>query len=97
MTALEVLTTLEARGVRVRVVGDRLRLAPADVLTPELLAVVREHKPGIIAALTASGILASAECGWCNAALAPYLFRLAGRPALLCPTCHRWTMVGGAS
>ena len=97
MTAHEVLAILHARGVRVRVVGDRLRLAPAGVLTPELLAIVREHKPGIIAVLTTSEITTKAECGWCHAALAPWLVNRAGHPALVCTSCHRWTVVGGAS
>jgi hypothetical protein len=97
LSARELLATLHARGVRVRVVGDRLRLAPPEVLTPELLAEVREHKPELIAALTAPGFTTPAACAWCGGALAPYLLDLAGRPALLCPTCSRWTLAGGAS
>jgi len=91
------LAALHTRGIRVRVLGDHLRLAPPAALSPELLAEVREHKSEIIATLTASGILAPAECGWCGAALAPYLLDLAGKPALLCVNCKRWTMVGGTT
>jgi hypothetical protein len=92
MTAQDLLLTLQARGVRVRVVGDHLRLAPPAALSPELLAEVRAHKPEIIAVLTAAVITTPAECGWCGAALAPWLFDLTERPALLCPICHRWTL-----
>jgi hypothetical protein len=97
MTALELLSVLYDRGIRVRVVGDRLRLAPGGVLTPEELADVREHKPEIIAVLTAPRITAPAVCGWCGGGLAPYLLELAGRPALLCPSCRRWTVNGATS
>jgi len=97
MTAHEVLAILHARGVRVRVVGNRLRLAPRGVLTLEFLEVVREHKPEIIAMLSAPGISIPAECGWCGGALAPWLVNRDARPALPCTSCHRWTVVGGAS
>jgi len=92
MTAQDLLATLQARGVRVRVVGDHLRLKPPAALSPELLAQVRELKSEIIAVLTGPEISIPADCGWCGAALAPYLLDLVGRPALLCPTCHRWTL-----
>jgi hypothetical protein len=78
------------------IAGDRRRLAPAEVLTPELLAQVREHKPKIIVAVTAPGVTTPAECGWCGAALAAYLLDLAGYPAVVCPVCRRWTYTGGA-
>jgi hypothetical protein len=52
MTAPELLADLRARGIRVRVVGDRFRLAPLGVLTPELLEVVRQHKPELLRLLT---------------------------------------------
>lgn len=51
MTATALLAHLSARGVRVRVEGECLRLAPRDALTPELLAEVREHKPQLLALL----------------------------------------------
>jgi hypothetical protein len=38
-----------------------------------------------------------AACGWCGGALAPFPVDLAGRPALLCPACHRWTYTARAT
>jgi hypothetical protein len=98
MTAPELLADLRARGIRVRVVGDRLRLAPLEVLTPELLEVVRQHKPELLRLLAGRHEVSTpAACSWCGGALAPYPLDLAGRPALLCPTCKRWTLAGGAT
>jgi hypothetical protein len=51
MTASALLDELARRGVRVRVVGDRLRLGPAKALGPELLAEARRLKPELVAAL----------------------------------------------
>lgn len=42
------------------------------------------------------GVSTPAECYWCSSPLAPFLLDLVGRPALLCPSCHRWTVVGAA-
>lgn len=96
MTTPELLATLHTHGVRVRVVGDHLRLAPVAVVTPELLAQVREHKPELLRLLaTRHEVSTPAECLWCGGPLAPYVIDLAGRPALLCSSCHQWTMVGG--
>lgn len=53
MTAIEVLSELGSRGVRVRVDGDSLILKPRRALDDFLLASVREHKPEIIRALSA--------------------------------------------
>jgi hypothetical protein len=50
---------------------------------------------GVGAPAEAKGV--PAACGWCGGALAAYLLDLAGRPALLCPTCHRWTYAGRAT
>jgi len=45
-----------------------------------------------------TGRTTPAVCGWCGGVLAPYLLPLAGRgPALLCPTCKRWTVIGGTA
>ena len=96
MTAPELLATLHARGVRVRVVGDRLRLAPPEALDEALIAEARRLKPDLLR-LLAPGVSAPAECGWCGAALAAFLLDLPGRPALLCPSCRQWTMAGGAA
>ena len=96
MTAPEFLASLQASGIQVRVVGDHLRLKPVDAITPELLAEARRLKPDLLR-LLAPGISAPAECAWCGAALAPYVLDLVGRPALLCPSCRRWTIAGGAA
>jgi hypothetical protein len=97
VTAQALLDELDRRGVRVRVVGDRLRLAPPDALDEELLAKVRELKPEIIAALTGPAFTTPAECGWCGGALAPCLVNREGRPALVCTSCRRWTVIGGVA
>ena len=96
MTASEFLATLHARGVRVRVAGDRLRLAPPEAVDAELLEEARRLKAELLR-LLAPGLSTPAACGWCAGPLAPYLLDLAGRPALLCPSCRRWTMTGGAA
>ena len=98
MTAPDFLANLRERGIRVRAVGDNLRLAPAAALTPEVLAEARRLKPALLRLLTPRREMSTpAACGWCGGALAPYLFDLAGRPALLCPGCKRWTYVGGVA
>jgi RNA polymerase-binding transcription factor DksA len=97
MTAHELLTALEAHGVRVQVTGDRLRLVPAKAVTAELLAAAREHKREIITILTTLEFATPVECAWCGDPLAPYRLELAGRPALLCLSCERWTLAGGAA
>jgi len=95
VTARDLLVELDRRGVTARVVGDRLRLRPADALDDVLLAEARRLKPELLR-LLASTVTTTAECAWCGAALAPYLLDLAGRPALLCPSCRRWTLGGVA-
>ena len=47
-----VLDRLQAAGVTVSVVGDRLRLTPTDKVTSELAAAVRFFKPGLLCWLT---------------------------------------------
>ena len=48
-TAEDVLTELEERGVELRREGDRLRYrAPAGVMTPELRALVAEHRAALL-------------------------------------------------
>jgi hypothetical protein len=96
VTAPELLATLHARGIRVRVVGDQLGLTPPEVVTPELLAQVRELKPEIIAALTAPGFTTPAACGWCGKGLLPVLVTQEGRSSMFCEVCRRWTVPGGA-
>jgi hypothetical protein len=54
MSGTALLDRLTAAGVRVRPDpehGDRLRLAPPDRLTPELLELVKRNKPALLAAL----------------------------------------------
>jgi hypothetical protein len=94
MTAHELLAELERRGITARTVGDRLRLKPSTGLDEELLEEARRLKPDLMR-LLAPSVPTPTECGWCGAALAPYLLNLAGTPALLCVNCKRWTMVGG--
>lgn len=96
MTAQDVLAELDRRGVSARVVGDRLHLAPAAALDATLLAEARRLKRDLLR-LLAPGVSTPAECGWCGGPLAPYLLELAGRPALVCPSCRRWTVIGGPS
>ena len=83
MTATELLTNLQARGVIVKAAGDRLKLdAPVGALTDEALAELRAHKAEILAALTADH-----GCPNCGGAL-----RLQDRQAdaWFCPGCRKW-------
>ncbi len=43
---------LEAKGINVTPEGNRLKIEPADKLTPELLDLIKQHKQAIIEALT---------------------------------------------
>ncbi|MBI5093856.1 MAG: hypothetical protein HZB26_15635 [Candidatus Hydrogenedentes bacterium] len=53
MTAEALIATLETRGVVLTVVGDRLSLdAPKGVLTPDVVAELRERKPEVLDILT---------------------------------------------
>jgi hypothetical protein len=97
MTGPEFLGALRARGIRVRVVGDRLRLAPPEAVDAELLEETRRLKPELLRLLTPE-LTAPAECAWCSGPLTAYLVDLAGTPgALLCRECRRWTLVRGQS
>ncbi len=52
MTAAEVLANLCAQGVSLELAGDQLRCrADAGVLTPDLAAAIKPHKPALIALL----------------------------------------------
>ena len=54
MTAVEVLTTLQHRGVTLIPRGDRLRVdAPEGTLTPALRAALRTHKAALLDLLEA--------------------------------------------
>ena len=48
---LDIVKELQARGVELRVEGERLRFRPADRVTPDLLARLREQKPALLAFL----------------------------------------------
>jgi len=79
MTAAALLANLSARGVRIRVAGDCLRLAPREALTPELLMEVREHKPQLLALLDCERV-----GGRLEAAFAAWREHITG-----CPACDR--------
>jgi hypothetical protein len=54
MSALELLDTLSASGVRLWAEGGKLKLdAPRGAVTPELKERLAAHKPALLAALTA--------------------------------------------
>lgn len=93
MTAPELLAELERRGVRARVVGDRLRLAPAESLDDELLAELQAAKPELLRALAER--TAPVECFWCGAPLPPgFAWWPDGVVIFICGRCRRWTRVG---
>jgi hypothetical protein len=50
---VELVATLQARGVMLRPDGDRLHVRPVEALTPEELAALREHKADVLALLAA--------------------------------------------
>lgn len=52
MGARDILTALQAAGLQVLVVGDRLRVEPAHKLTDELRSTIRQSKAELLAALT---------------------------------------------
>lgn len=55
MTATDVLARLRALGISVAADGDDLVLRPSSKLTPEMLALVRAHKPALLALLMPTG------------------------------------------
>ncbi len=55
MNALSLMAELEARGVSIMVDGCELEIeAPGDVLSTEILDMVREHKPALMSLLAQS-------------------------------------------
>jgi hypothetical protein len=52
--------TLRARGVALRPDGDRLRVRPAEALTPAELEALRQHKAAVLDALRAAPVPAEA-------------------------------------
>jgi len=87
-TLADLLADCDAHGVRLALAdGDRLSVdAPQEALTPDLLALLREHKAEILA------LLRSAQTTRCEQHVDPRLWRDAeaeGRPGWLRTTCHR--------
>jgi hypothetical protein len=107
ISARALLRELDQRGVKVSVVGDEIHVAPVAALDRALLREVWRFKHSLMRLVAAPAenstpvnygeATTPAWCGTCGAALAPYVFDLAGRPALLCPDCHRWTYAGGGT
>lgn len=65
MHALEVAAVLRECGITLEAHGDRLRLRPRDRVTPEILCLVREHKPDLLTiARRTSSRLAQANSEW---------------------------------
>ena len=62
MNATEILSELERRGVHLEVAGDKLRWRPKEAVTPELVEVLKQWKPEIIAALTSSKMTGLGKC-----------------------------------
>ena len=48
MTAVEILDRLNDLGVSIRVIGDKVRVAPVSVVPGELLAEAKAHKQELI-------------------------------------------------
>lgn len=94
MTAVELLRNLTAHGIQLEPIGDKLKIfAPAGAITPELKAVLSEHKTDLIRLLNvptngeAENALVSVElCPVCCGVL----FRRDGKrfDRLECPACH---------
>ncbi len=62
MTTLDLLNELHKRTIHLRCVGDELKVrGPKGALTPELRAALVEHKPVLLALLTAEERLRSME------------------------------------
>jgi hypothetical protein len=60
MTAEELLGEVRARGVVLRVEGDRLRFRPVDRVPPELREELRQHKAQLLEILNPGAIVADA-------------------------------------
>jgi len=50
MTATEILSELERRGVHLEVAGDKLRWRPKEAVTPDLVEALKQSKAEIISA-----------------------------------------------
>lgn len=80
-TATDLVTRLQARGVVLMALGDKLRFAPKDALSAADLDALRQHKPVIIALLTG-------KCVPCVHQREDIMYVLAGDG---CPACG-WTL-----
>ena len=62
MSALQLLQDLSGRGVKLWVEGERLRYGgPREVVTPETVENLKEHKEAILHALTEPQVIAPVE------------------------------------
>jgi hypothetical protein len=61
MGARDILTALQAAGLQVLVVGDRLRVEPAHKLTDELRSTIRQSKAELLTALTETSTVGPIE------------------------------------
>ena len=52
MTGAEIVHRAEAAGLHLRTVGDRIMVSPARELTPDLAALLREHREDVVAVLS---------------------------------------------
>jgi hypothetical protein len=52
VTAADLVERLQARGIVLRVTGDRLRLRPADAVSADEVEALKHHKPEILRLLT---------------------------------------------
>lgn len=60
MALVRALRKMQKAGFDVRINSERLQVAPAEKLTDEQRAFLREHKPGLVALLTDAETLADA-------------------------------------
>ncbi len=97
--AIELLAELRALGVVLSIDDGRLAYdGPADVLTDDLLARMRDERDGLLAALTASpeylAPMPAVFCPWCQAGD----FLLEHPQGLRCDQCGRnaWRLKGDA-
>ncbi len=106
MTAAALLADLQTRGVRLYLAGDELRYkAKPGMMTPDLAAAVKPHKPALVALLREE----ESAIGWRVEAMreqipergpVPFLVAVSGIPPSpnTCPSCGEpFTPVGSSS
>ncbi len=84
--------TLSARDCALLIYERGQRNGERNGVATVAIATQRSRNTGQTGTISTPAI-----CSWCGSALAPYLLDLAGRPALLCLRCHRWTYIGGTA